>query len=194
MKHFFTNFTKLLLYIIMYSWTLYIRCICFFHYCNTNKRRTSADQGFALGSRWYVWNWHTTLPVERILQIIYINTFKFLVAGIVIAETKTWIYPFYIWGGQGVLWYIIALFTVFSKPSTHPFITPMEADYLKENMIPKSRSPPIPWIKIIKSPATLSLLACQIGHDYVIYLLCTDLPKYMKYVLKFNIDSNGWVK
>lgn len=34
-------------------------------------------------------------------------------------------------------------------------------------------------------------MAAQIGHDWGFFTMVTDLPKYMKDVLKFNVKENG---
>lgn len=49
----------------------------------------------------------------------------------------------------------------------------------------------IPWKHILTSPPLLALVAAQIGHDWGFFTMVTDLPKYMKDVLKFNVKENG---
>lgn len=36
-----------------------------------------------------------------------------------------------------------------------------------------------------------ALLAAQIGHDWGFYTMVTDLPKYMKEILRFDVAKNG---
>lgn len=36
-----------------------------------------------------------------------------------------------------------------------------------------------------------ALVFAQIGHDWGFFAMVTDLPKYMKEVLKFNVKENG---
>lgn len=105
--------------------------------------------------------------------------------------SESWAFPFYIWGFLGIAWFLVGLVTVFSKPSTHPFLTEDEDQYLKEQISPIGKRPPLPWLKMLKSPVVLSLLAGQLGHDYVIFMLVTDLPLYMKEVLQFDVVTNG---
>jgi hypothetical protein len=33
------------------------------------------------------------------------------------------------------------------------------------------------------------LVVCQIGHDWVLFAIQTDLPKYMRSVLKFSLEE-----
>lgn len=50
---------------------------------------------------------------------------------------------------------------------------------------------PVPWAKILTSAPVLALICAQIGHDWGFFTMVTDLPKYMKDVLKFNVAQNG---
>lgn len=51
--------------------------------------------------------------------------------------------------------------------------------------------PPPPFKAILTSPALLSLMVAQVGHNWGILIMITDLPKYMNDVLKFSIKQNG---
>lgn len=110
--------------------------------------------------------------------------------GYIIQWTKSWKTPFYIWGIFGMIWYGFYLFMVFSEPKTHPFITPEEREYL-EKEIPKKPKFKVPWKAIFKSAPNYALIAGQFGHDYLFFTILTDLPKYMKDILKLNIKSNA---
>ena len=47
--------------------------------------------------------------------------------------------------------------------------------------------PPVPWRELAKSVPLWGLIFAQIGHDWGFFTLVTDLPKYFKDVMKFNI-------
>lgn len=49
----------------------------------------------------------------------------------------------------------------------------------------------VSWKEILKDRVTWALLCGQVGHDWVFFLLVTELPTYLKNVLKFNIEQNG---
>lgn len=49
----------------------------------------------------------------------------------------------------------------------------------------------IPWRSIWTSTPLWALIAAQIGHDWGFFTMVTDLPKYMKDVLKFDVEENG---
>lgn len=47
--------------------------------------------------------------------------------------------------------------------------------------------PPTPWRHIITSVPLWGLIIAQIGHDWGLFTIITDLPKYMKSVMHFSI-------
>lgn len=49
----------------------------------------------------------------------------------------------------------------------------------------------IPWRHLLTSFPVWALVFAQIGHDWGFFAMVTDLPKYMKEVLKFNVKQNG---
>lgn len=46
--------------------------------------------------------------------------------------------------------------------------------------------PPTPWKHILTCPAVIALIFAQIGHNWGLFIIINDLPKYMKY-FSFNI-------
>ncbi|CAB0019958.1 unnamed protein product, partial [Nesidiocoris tenuis] len=51
--------------------------------------------------------------------------------------------------------------------------------------------PPTPWRSILTSVPLWGLIIAQIGHDWGLFTIVTDLPKYMKSVMHFSITQNG---
>jgi ACS family sodium-dependent inorganic phosphate cotransporter len=47
--------------------------------------------------------------------------------------------------------------------------------------------PPVPWRELAKSVPLWGLIFAQVGHDWGWFTLVTDLPKYFKDVMRFNI-------
>lgn len=113
-----------------------------------------------------------------------------VLTGYMIKWTESWATPFYVWACFGMVWYFFYFFMVFSDPKTHPFITQQELEYL-EKEIPKKMKFKVPWKAILTSPPNYALIAGQFGHDYLFFTILTDLPKYMKDILKLNIKQNA---
>lgn len=55
----------------------------------------------------------------------------------------------------------------------------------------KSSDKIIPWRQVLTCVPIWALVAAQIGHDWGFFTMVTDLPKYMKDVLHFNVKQNG---
>lgn len=53
------------------------------------------------------------------------------------------------------------------------------------------QSPPIPFKSIMKSLPFYAILFAHMGHNYGYETLMTELPTYMKQVLRFSLKSNG---
>lgn len=51
--------------------------------------------------------------------------------------------------------------------------------------------PPTPWKHIMTSVPLWGLIIAQIGHDWGLFTIITDLPKYMKTVMHFSIAQTG---
>ncbi|KAI5698470.1 hypothetical protein M8J75_007322 [Diaphorina citri] len=48
-----------------------------------------------------------------------------------------------------------------------------------------------PWAAILYSLPVWSLIIAEVGHDYGLYLISTDLPKYMSEVIGLSVAENG---
>ncbi|XP_063824890.1 putative inorganic phosphate cotransporter [Ostrinia nubilalis] len=112
-----------------------------------------------------------------------------------IMHNGSWESVFYMFGGLGIMWFILWCVLCYSTPNTHPFISDAERKYLNENvdslMGTKKQMDPIPWKALLRSVPLWALIIAGIGHDWGYFTMVTDLPKYMTDVLKFNIKSTG---
>lgn len=105
-----------------------------------------------------------------------------------------WTTVFYVFGILGLCWVAMWHFLITSDPSEHRFITEKELQYIKEATgATKNRDelPPTPWRDILTSVPLWGLVIAQIGHDWGLFTIITDLPKYMKSVMHFSITQNG---
>lgn len=130
-----------------------------------------------------------------------------------------WPSVFYFFGGLGILWFFAWLFLCYDDPASHPFITVEEKNYLRSTIghlkrnkvlgclavtLPTLYMPintvyllcmncqnlaPVPWGKMALSVPLWGLIIAQIGHDWGLFMIQTDLPKYMKSVLKFSVSQ-----
>jgi ACS family sodium-dependent inorganic phosphate cotransporter-like MFS transporter 5 len=103
-----------------------------------------------------------------------------------------WPWSFYVTGIAGVVFYIMWNLLVFSSPDAHPRISEREKNYIKTSTGTGAliKRPPVPWLKMISSPAVWSILVAQTCNTWFLFTSIT-LPFYMKDVLNFNIRENG---
>jgi len=125
-----------------------------------------------------------------------------------------WPSAFYIFGLLGILWFIAWMYLVYDKPSDHPRISESEREYIERSLQVQRlinqdlaeaeeeegqdevslRAPPeepIPWSSLLTSVPLWAILLTQCGQGWAFYTQLTELPTYMKQVLRFSLKSNG---
>lgn len=114
-------------------------------------------------------------------------------SGLIIYLKWGWQSVFYLFGGFGIAWFLLWVVLCYNNPDEHPFISEHEKKFLHERMSATTmkKSGPVPWRYVLSSVPVWALVAAQVGHDWGIFTMITDLPKYMKSVLKFSIADNG---
>ncbi|XP_017774606.1 PREDICTED: putative inorganic phosphate cotransporter isoform X2 [Nicrophorus vespilloides] len=114
-------------------------------------------------------------------------------SGFLIKAAGTWTSVFYMFGGIGVLWFVLWTLLCYSEPSSHPFISDDEKNFLRKELGSNEQKSnvPTPWKAILTSVPLWSLVAAQIGHDWGFFTMVTDLPNFMSDVLHLQLDQNG---
>ncbi|KAL1140617.1 hypothetical protein AAG570_000547 [Ranatra chinensis] len=104
-----------------------------------------------------------------------------------------WPLIFYFFGIISAIWSIAFLFMVHEDPDSHPNIPEDEKKYIISTVWGEAgvTSPPVPWRSILKSMPFWAILVAHIGQNYGYETLMTELPTFMKQVLRFNIKENG---
>ncbi|CAH1101055.1 unnamed protein product [Psylliodes chrysocephalus] len=113
-----------------------------------------------------------------------------LFTGMMIKRSGSWTLPFYVWGSLSLVFCTFFYLFVFSRPSTHPFITEEELKYL-ETEVEQRKSFNVPWWKLCTSRPVWALLAAMYAHNLIFFTLLTNLPKYLKEILKMNVQANA---
>ncbi|KAF6203235.1 hypothetical protein GE061_003653 [Apolygus lucorum] len=105
-----------------------------------------------------------------------------------------WSTVFYVYGIVGFLWSLLFVFTTYSMPSDCPHLSEKERGILEEAglMNPLRHEKP-PWKKVLSNLAVWAVVIGMVGHDWGIFILVTDLPKFMYAILHFDIGSNGYL-
>ncbi|CAG7835921.1 unnamed protein product [Allacma fusca] len=117
------------------------------------------------------------------------------ISGILISSNLFggWPSVFYVFGGMGIVWFILWTYLVYDSPSLHPRINPKELSYIQHSIGSQTskHKVPTPWKQILTSMPVLAILVAQTGHGWGLYTLLTELPTYMNSVLHFDLKSNS---
>ncbi|XP_014665689.1 PREDICTED: uncharacterized transporter slc-17.2-like isoform X2 [Priapulus caudatus] len=103
---------------------------------------------------------------------------------------------FYVFGILGVLWFIGWMLLVYDTPSVHPRISKEELDYIQGSLTGQIRKDidkheKIPWLKFLTSMPVWAIIVAHSCADWGTYTLLTQIPTFMKEVLKLDIAANG---
>lgn len=107
----------------------------------------------------------------------------------------SWPSIFYMFGAIGTIWCIFFLWTCQEDPQSHDTIDEDERKYIVQQLwgSQKMTSPPIPWKSILTSLPFFAILLAHMAQNYGYETLMTELPTYMKQVLRFSIKENGFL-
>ncbi|XP_014232260.1 sialin-like [Trichogramma pretiosum] len=125
----------------------------------------------------------------------YLGTiFGMSASGIILKYTSDWEVVFYFYGVMGLVAFLLNAAFCYSRPDEHPFISEREAKYLKEKLTNNhANSKSIPWRAILRSKPVWALMIATIGNAWGFITIVSDMPKYLGGVLKFSIESNGYL-
>ena len=107
-----------------------------------------------------------------------------------------WINAFKFFGCTGIVWFPLWTLLCYNTPDDHPFISDTEKELLKNTLQarrPSKSAPSAPWGRILMSLPSWAYVLAMVGYDYIYFTLATDLPKYMREVVKFSIEENGYL-
>ncbi|XP_018911132.1 putative inorganic phosphate cotransporter isoform X2 [Bemisia tabaci] len=123
------------------------------------------------------------------------NVVSMALSGVIIRYIRGgWASLFLIYGGAGIVWLVLWHIFAYNDPLSNPYMSDKEREYLEKNTGGLQRNkdlPATPWRRIFTSGPVWGLIVAQIGHDWGLFTIITDLPKYMKSVLHFSITQNG---
>ncbi|CAG5119356.1 unnamed protein product [Candidula unifasciata] len=120
------------------------------------------------------------------------NALMFPIGGL-LCSSVGWDSVFYVMGALGFVWCIVWYLLVFDSPQLSKRISTLEREYIQHHVSFRDgqKTQATPWKAIFTS---LPFWAILMGHtcgNYGLYMLLTQIPTYMKEVLKFDLKSNG---
>ncbi|XP_071103844.1 sialin-like isoform X2 [Haliotis cracherodii] len=103
-----------------------------------------------------------------------------------------WPSVFYVIGSVGFIWCVFWCIFASNSPADSPRISEIERKYIEYSVGPLNKGKrTTPWKSIFTSRAVWAIIVAHVCGNYGIYMLLTQLPTYMKDVLKFDIKANG---
>ncbi|KAE9524993.1 hypothetical protein AGLY_015043 [Aphis glycines] len=97
------------------------------------------------------------------------NIFSNFLSGFIIQYIPGgWPNVFYFFGVISLIWFVLWCLFVYNDPNSHPFISEMERDYLKQSIGSLERKkdlPSTPWISILTSWPVWALIIVEAGND-----------------------------
>lgn len=157
-------------------------------------------EGVTFPAMYTMWAaWAPPLERSRLLTITYIGaqlgTVVCLPLSGEICFYLGWPYVFYIFGAVGLVWFVLWAFFVFDSPNTHPRISERERLYITSSLKNELSTAVehIPWCSIVSSVPLWAIVVAHFSYNWTFYTLLTLLPTYMKDILGFSIQQNGFL-
>jgi ACS family sodium-dependent inorganic phosphate cotransporter len=110
-----------------------------------------------------------------------------------IAVNWGWQSIYYIFGGIGVVWFVVFIIFVANSPETDRFISEAEKLYIIEHRGKRHEVPKPPWKGLFTSLPVLAITGAHFCFNWGYYTMFTDLPSYMKHTLKFDLEFSGFM-
>ncbi len=106
-----------------------------------------------------------------------------------------WPSIFYIFGVLCLVWSVSFFFICSDTPENHKFISDAEKNYILQELskVSQKEQTSTPWLKLLTSKACIAIYVAHFCSNFGIYLFLTQLPTFLKDVLKFDIKSNGFI-
>ncbi|XP_055298408.1 sialin isoform X2 [Sitodiplosis mosellana] len=109
-------------------------------------------------------------------------------------EYINWQSTFYFTGGIGLLWSIVWFWIIFETPAVHPRISPEERKEIEDAIgttTSKKKPTYVPWRSILTAPCVWAIILTHGTSVFGYFTIVNQLPTYMKYILHYDIKSNG---
>ncbi|XP_062427050.1 sialin isoform X2 [Rhea pennata] len=97
-------------------------------------------------------------------------------------------------GALGVLWWFFWMWLVSDTPETHRSISHTEREYILSSLKDQlSTQKSVPWREILESVPLWAIVVAHFSYNWTFYTLLTLLPTYMKEILRFDAQENGFL-
>ncbi|XP_072395447.1 putative inorganic phosphate cotransporter [Diabrotica undecimpunctata] len=116
-----------------------------------------------------------------------------IIPGYLAASSFGWPWIFYTSNIMALIWCLSFLIFSYERPSAHPNLSKREQLYIEKSIGNKNkkRVTYTPFREILTSPPFWALTAAAFGYVWGFWTLQSQMPMYLKYVMKFDIKSSG---
>ncbi|CAH1104807.1 unnamed protein product [Psylliodes chrysocephalus] len=126
---------------------------------------------------------YTARPIATVLSMF--------ISGHIAGSWYGWPWIFYISNALGLVWCLSYFLFSYDNPASHPSISADERQYIHKSIGHENKNRKIPWKDIVTSVPFWALVVAQAGFNWGFWTQQTQMPMYMKYVMKFDIESSG---
>ncbi|XP_068903527.1 vesicular glutamate transporter 3-like [Tenebrio molitor] len=125
----------------------------------------------------------------------YVGTVVSMPASAYLATALGWPSIFYFFGVLGLIWFVIWWILVAESPADDPRISKEELEYIQKCLgnVDAKRNIRNPWKEIFTSLPVLAIVVAHFTDNWGFYTLLTQLPKFMKDMLNFDLGKTGFL-
>lgn len=146
-----------------------------------------------------VWSrWAPPLERSRLATIAfsgsYFGTVISLPVSGMLAQYVGWPYIFYLFGILALIWCLLWWYIVAETPQGDRRITDAELEYIRSSIGPSAnhiKNVDPPWKRFLTSLPVWAIMIAHFSENWGFYTLLTELPTFMKDVLKFDLKDAG---
>ncbi|XP_021917270.1 vesicular glutamate transporter 2-like isoform X2 [Zootermopsis nevadensis] len=146
-----------------------------------------------------VWShWAPPLERSRLATIAFSGSYFGTVISLplsgMLAEYVGWPYIFYLFGILALIWCALWWYMVAETPQADRRITDAELEYIRSSIGPSAnhiKNVEPPWKRFLTSLPVWAIMIAHFSENWGFYTLLTELPTFMKDVLKFDLKDAG---
>ncbi|XP_044258785.1 vesicular glutamate transporter 2.2-like [Tribolium madens] len=147
-----------------------------------------------------VWaRWAPPLERTRLATLAFagshIGTVVSMPVSAYLATALGWPSIFYFFGTIGLVWFVVWWIVVAESPAEDPRISKEELDYIQQSLgnVDAKEGIVYPWKRIFTSAPVWAIVVSHFTDNWGFYTLLTQLPKFMKEVLNFDLSTTGYL-
>lgn len=144
-------------------------------------------------------HWAPPLERSRLATIAFSGSYFGTVISLpisgMLAEYMGWPYIFYLFGILALMWCAAWWYIVAEIPQADRRITDAELEYIRSSIGPSANHIKVnvdpPWKRFLTSLPVWAIMIAHFSENWGFYTLLTELPTFMKDVLKFDLKDAG---